>query len=113
MENNKVNAVILQYKDFIPSEQILMLKHSLSNASETCYDDLIAVPMTNPTTTILLSVFLGGFGIDRFYIGDTGLGIAKLLVGWLTFGIWPLVDIFCCYKKAKKNNLEKLLLSLR
>jgi TM2 domain-containing membrane protein YozV len=40
----------------------------------------------------LLSFFLGGLGVDRFYLGNIGMGVAKLLVGWLTFGIWPLVD---------------------
>ncbi|MGN6324650.1 TM2 domain-containing protein [Pseudolysinimonas sp.] len=40
----------------------------------------------------LLSFFLGGLGIDRFYLGNIGMGVAKLLVGWLTLGIWPLVD---------------------
>lgn len=40
----------------------------------------------------LLSFFLGGLGVDRFYLGNIGMGVAKLLVGWMTFGIWPLVD---------------------
>jgi hypothetical protein len=44
------------------------------------------------TVATLLGFFLGGLGIDRFYLGNIGLGVAKLLLGWLTFGIWPLVD---------------------
>lgn len=43
-------------------------------------------------TALLLSIFLGGLGIDRFYLGYTGLGIVKLLtLGGC--GIWSLIDI--------------------
>jgi len=41
---------------------------------------------------LLLSVFLGQLGIDRFYLGYTTLGIVKLItVGGC--GIWWLIDL--------------------
>jgi TM2 domain-containing membrane protein YozV len=47
--------------------------------------------------TLLLSIFLGGWGVDRFYLGYTGLGIAKLAVTICTCGIggivWWIYDI--------------------
>jgi len=43
-------------------------------------------------TAVLLSLFVGWLGIDRFYLGYTGLGIVKLLtLGF--FGIWALIDL--------------------
>ena len=42
-------------------------------------------------TAIILSLFFGVFGVDRFYLGYTGLGLAKL-VTFGGFGIWALID---------------------
>jgi TM2 domain-containing membrane protein YozV len=43
----------------------------------------------------LLEIFLGSFGVGRFYLGYPGLAIAQIAVTWLTCGIgaiWPLID---------------------
>lgn len=42
--------------------------------------------------TLLLSIFLGGFGVHRFYVGKVGTGILMLLTGG-GFGIWYIIDI--------------------
>lgn len=113
MVENKVNELFMYYKDNVPKDKALMFKSALKDADDSKYDNVMAVKIHNSTTIILMSVFLGGLGIDRFLIGDTGLGVAKLLLGWATFGVWPLIDIFFCYKKAKEINLQNLLLALK
>ena len=49
-------------------------------------------PQKEYLIALLLSIFLGTLGVDRFYTGHIGLGIGKLLTfGGL--GVWALIDI--------------------
>lgn len=112
MESNKVNAYVSQYKDVVPNDKLVVLKNSLEKASDSCEENLSMVKIKNPIVILLMSIFFGSLGVDRFMLGHVGVGICKLLFGWLTFGIWPLVDIFVCYKRAKEKNLQEILLAL-
>ena len=46
---------------------------------------------SNWLTVFLLSLFLGEFGVDRFYVGKIGTGVLKLLTAG-GCGIWWLID---------------------
>ncbi len=48
--------------------------------------------MKDKTTAVILSALLGGLGVDRFYLGYTGMGVLKLLTGGC-FGILWILDI--------------------
>lgn len=48
--------------------------------------------MKDKTTAIILSALLGGLGVDRFYLGYTGMGVLKLLTGGV-FGVMWIIDI--------------------
>lgn len=59
-------------------------------------------------TTLLLSFFLGGLGIHRFYTGYIGLAILQLI----TFGgcgIWALIDFLrICFNNFRDADGQEL-----
>ncbi len=53
-------------------------------------------------TALLLSIFLGTFGVDRFYMGQAGLGLGKLFtLGGC--GVWWLIDVILIAAGSAKD----------
>ena len=93
---------------YLPAEKIVFIKEKMKNIDEERFALVSAVEFKDPTTILLVSIFLGSLGIDRFMLGDTGLGILKLLTGGLC-GIMTIIDWFTVSKKAKEVNFNKLM----
>jgi len=59
---------------------------------------------------LILSIFLGQIGVDRFVMGHVGLGILKLLITICTLGlagwIWWIIDIILIATKHKFKDIE-------
>ena len=112
MTETNVRQIMATIGDKIPQEKMLYFKSKLAEVPDEKADEILCEQLHNPTHMLLFSIFLGGLGIDRFVLGDTGLGIAKLLFGWATCGIWPIIDIFITHNKAKEKNFNKLMMLL-
>lgn len=67
------------------------------------------------TTGVLLSVFLGGFGAHRFYLGQPGIGLIYLLFIWtLIPSLLGLVEAFFMPERVRAyNRREELIEAVR
>lgn len=112
MKEENVKQIMRMVEGKIPEDRMIVLKNKLIDAPEDKVEELLSVTLYNPTHILVFSIFLGWLGVDRFMIGDTGLGIGKLITGWFTCFIWAIIDIFISYNRAKEKNLNKLIMLL-
>lgn len=113
MENATMANLMIIWQDKIPTESVLILQDQLKNIPEDRTTPLMGIQLKNPLIGLILGIFLGTLGIDRFYKGNIGLGIAKLVLTLTYFGliissIWAIVDLFLVWKGIKKDNLQKI-----
>lgn len=108
MDQQKVDMYIMSNQKYFPAEKIMYLKEKLLAMDESKFSMVSCIELKDPTTVLIISLLLGVLGIDRFMIGDTGLGILKLLTGGCC-GILAIIDWFTVPKKAKEVNFNKLM----
>lgn len=95
-----------------PNAKIPYLRDKLRQLPTEQQKMLHSIPLKDPVITLILSLLLGGLGVDRFYLGDIGLGILKFISCIFVIGIlWAVIDIFLCYSKTKEHNFNTILLN--
>jgi len=111
LDKQKVDMYVMSNQKYFPAEKIMFLKEKLYNTTETKFSMVSCVELKDPTTILLVSLFLGTLGIDRFMLKDTGLGILKLLTAGCC-GILTIIDWFVVSKKAKEKNFNEIMMLL-
>lgn len=94
----------------VPQESLGLLKARLAKIEDK---QKIAsfgmLQLKSPVIGLILGFIFGGLGVDRYYKGDIGLGIAKFLSCFILLGlIWTIVDFFLVWKGIKRDNCEKI-----
>lgn len=107
MDAQKVDMYLMSNAKNFESYQLVMLKEMLLKADDSRFFALQSASIKDPTIILIVSIIAGSLGIDRFLIGDTGLGVAKLLTcGGL--GIWTIIDWFIIMNRTREKNLEQI-----
>lgn len=111
METKQIDQLLMANASKLPPEGVALLRERLMNVEDTVSAQVAFSQLKDPTIALILSIILGPYGIDRFYIGDIGLGMLKLITcgGAL---VWFIIDIFLIMDTTRRKNLETLLLQL-
>lgn len=107
MDSQKVDMYLMTNARFFQGHHINYVREKLMAADDSRWQMILSLELKDPNNIQLVSLFAGSWGIDRFMIGDTGLGVGKLLTcGGLM--IWTIIDWFAIADATRQKNIEKL-----
>lgn len=107
MDVQKVDAFIMANNKFFQDYQVASVRNMLLGADDSKWPLIQTIQFKDPTIALIISLIGGTLGIDRFFIGDMGLGIGKLITCG-GFGIWAIVDWFLIMGATRDKNMQKL-----
>jgi TM2 domain-containing membrane protein YozV len=106
MEQSKIEMFIASMGSKFPSEKLMLMRSQLEKIDDSKLMVIQSIQYKDTTTLLLVSLFIGSLGIDRFMLGQTGLGVAKLLTcGGM--GVWTIIDWFTVMGRTRENNYQK------
>ncbi|MCE1199010.1 MAG: TM2 domain-containing protein [Marinilabiliales bacterium] len=111
MDANNVDMFLTANAKFLEEHQLLFIRERLLAMDESRWRMLQFMQFQDPVIILIVSLLTGPLAIDRFMIGDTGLGVIKLLTcGGL--GIWALIDWIMIMGITRQKNTEKLMMAI-
>lgn len=107
MDKQKIDLYLTANAKYFEPTAIPILRQKLENADDATFLALQATELKDPTVMLLFSLFLGSLGVDRFMLGETGMGVLKLLTLGCC-GILTIIDWFTILKKTKQYNMARV-----
>lgn len=107
MTQEKVDIYLMTHSEYFPSDKLTFLRDKLILMPDDKAGCLSFIELQKPIVSLLFSLYLGGLGVDRFIIGDIGMGVLKLLTGGCC-GILTIIDWFTIMNKTKEKNFDKI-----
>lgn len=108
LTEQQVEQLIAAYGERVPISCLSSLREMLLSTTMSYSEvQVVLMQMKDPIISLILSIVVGYLGVDRFYVGDIGLGIIKLITCGGLY-IWWLVDIFLIMGKTRMRNYERL-----
>lgn len=109
MSVQTVDQYLMLNQKYFPEDKVALLRERLYALDEQQLSTLYAINLKDPVVLLIVSIFVGGLGIDRFLIENIGMGILKLLTGGL-FGILTIIDWFLIMGKTREQNFQKIMM---
>jgi TM2 domain-containing membrane protein YozV len=91
--------------EFSPAEQ-MQLMQGMTEQQQFLFQAQFNSAKRDRILMLVVSFFLGALGIDRFLLGDIGLGLLKLLTGGV-LGIFWFIDLFLIMGRTDEYNRRK------
>lgn len=107
MEQSKIDWFVSNNSGKLAADKMQFVTEKMKTMSDDKFALLQTTSLTSPVVVWVVSFFFGYLGIDRFMVGSTGAGVAKLLT-FGGFGLWWLIDLFLIGKAAKAKNFNKI-----
>ena len=90
--------------NFDPGD-LALIRSRIDKVDDERRNMIMSSSLKSPGVALLLSLFFGFLGVDRFYIGDVGVGTMKLLSCGLCCMFWP-IDWCLIMSAARRVNGE-------